>query len=208
MRFIGDVHGKWLDYCNVFLNPEDPATESIQVGDFGVGFPDTREEYIQQTKEYMDEGNHRFIRGNHDNPNDCPNWEQWIPDGMTENGMMFVGGAHSIDQAMRTEGVSWWEDEELSYTQLAEMIVKYEEYKPRIMVTHDCPDSVSRHLFKWMTKNQIPSRTRTAFDTMLHAIEHKPEWWIFGHHHANRAVEIFGTKFVCLGELQYLDIDV
>ena len=54
MLIIGDVHGKINEYLQLIKNRK----HSIQLGDFGVGFVDIPELPI----------NHRFIRGNHDNP--------------------------------------------------------------------------------------------------------------------------------------------
>jgi len=152
-RVIGDIHGKWHEYLNIIQNPNDPCSRSVQIGDFGLGFGE-RQEYVDYTFSEMNKENHdhRFIRGNHDNPGECKNNSNWIPDGLCENGVMYIGGAHSIDQEYRTEGVSWWPDEELSYDEFGKLIAKYEEYKPETVITHDAPDSVARHLFKFYTE--------------------------------------------------------
>lgn len=100
MRFIGDTHAKFGSYQAIALG----ADASIQVGDFGAGFA-----------EIPDLGpNHRFIRGNHDNPALCRAHPNWIPDGHSENGMFFMGGATSVDRHSRCEGVDYWADEEMS----------------------------------------------------------------------------------------------
>lgn len=209
MRFIGDIHGKWLEYLNVIHDPKNPCSESVQIGDFGLGFQQ-RQEHVDYVFGEMNKENHnhRFIRGNHDSPAECKANQNWIPDGLTENGMMFVGGAHSIDQAHRVPGVSWWEDEELSYQELGEMIAKYEEYKPDVMVTHDAPDVIARHLFPYYRKNDpmCNSRTRNAFETMFTI--HKPKLWIFGHWHESINTNILGTDFVCLAELEFMDVEL
>jgi hypothetical protein len=36
---------------------------------------------------------------------------------------------------------------------------------------------------------------------------HKPELWVFGHYHVSRTVEEQGTRFVCLNELETLDVE-
>lgn len=205
-RVIGDVHGKWMDYLNVVKNPSDSCSKSIQVGDFGVGFGE-RKAYAEYIQSEMGD-NHRFIRGNHDNPNECPEWPQWIPDLMVEDNVMFIGGAHSIDQAFRIPDVSWWEGEELSYQRLTDATVKYEHVKPEIMITHDIPDAVARHLFGFYKEANNPSRTRQAFDVMFFQCDHKPKLWIFGHWHVNVDINLFGTRFICLNELNYIDIDL
>jgi len=216
--FVGDVHGKWKSYRNLL---DDIPSGSIQVGDMGWGFPDHNtyvvnkedRENVPPGVSYpperalhreMIEHSARYIRGNHDNPEMCKLHELCIDDGHTEDGMMFIGGAHSIDKDYRIPGYSWWEDEELSYRDLGEMIAKYEEYKPDVMVTHDIPDTVARHLFPFYSKNDPVnnSRTRSAFDTMFHQTDHKPKIWVFGHWHESVSINILGTDFYCLNELE------
>lgn len=205
--FIGDCHGKYDRYGKILKTCQN----SIQVGDMGVGF--FRENawdgelipYANPPYDRMVEGGHRFIRGNHDNPNVCKRHTQWIPDGTIEDGVMFIGGALSIDRAMRVEGRSWWAEEELNYGELNDLAGKYLQEKPRVMVTHDCPETVANHLFN-TTKIFDPSRTRQAFDGMWE--NHKPELWIFGHWHDHRNVEIMGTRFICLAELQTMELEI
>ena len=201
--FIGDCHGKFNRYNTILKNSTHPT---IQVGDMGVGFfspygiPSENPPYDR-----MVEGGHRFIRGNHDNPNVCKKHTQWIPDGTIEGDVMFIGGGLSIDREFRNLNESYWEDEELSITEFFDLTDKYLEAKPCVMVTHDCPETVAHHLFKTMKLND-PSRTRQAFESMWQM--HKPELWVFGHWHDHRNVEIMGTRFVCLGELQTAEVDL
>lgn len=206
--FIGDVHGKFWKYGKLIKNKKD----TIQVGDMGVGFfrPGKVDDYHEMVAlqappfEFMRERNHRFIRGNHDNLSYCKNRSQYIPDGTVEGDMMFIGGAFSIDRAWRTEGYDWWADEELSYAELDQMVEKYLDMKPRVMVTHECPDAITSTITKGALFN-IPSRTRQAFDSMW--AMHKPEVWVFGHWHLSFDSVILGTRFVCLNELEMKDIN-
>jgi len=202
MRYIGDIHGKWDQYAKVIKD----CDESVQVGDFGMGFinrnPHKEKRINDNLNTAMSKGNHRYIRGNHDDPAVCKQDPRCISDVSYENGTMYIGGAHSIDQAWRTIGVDWWEDEELSYNDLGLAIQTYEQVKPRIMVTHDGPDEICKQLFSY--NKEYPSRTRSAFNTMFEI--HKPDIWIFGHWHINTRKTILGTEFICLGELEYLDL--
>lgn len=77
------------------------------------------------------------------------------------------------------------------------------------MLTHDCPPEVAKKLFfdtdyRMMLSPQVQTRTADALQEMFY--EHKPDLWVFGHWHIPAVTEIDGTTFVCLGELQYLDI--
>jgi hypothetical protein len=217
VRFIGDVHGKYRPYRKIIAD----VPKSIQVGDMGVGFRyvgGPRDgEFQENPLDYATtQGDHRFIRGNHDNPAACRRQSQWIPDGTFENGMMFVGGAISIDRDMRKEGFTWWPDEELSKDALKQTVASYIERKPRIMVTHDCPEEVASILLTRVPilgpeKLNLLSRTRLAFQEMWAA--HAPGLWIFGHYHMSfdhilHGGREVGTHFICLAELEYRDIAV
>lgn len=203
MLFIGDVHGKFDRYKKIIKN--HPKT--IQVGDMGVGFyrmiGSDRKAERNPPFDAMAKGNHRFIRGNHDNPKACRQQKFWIPDGHVEGDMMFIGGADSIDKAYRIEGLSWWRDEQLDYAQWCDCFDKYMDHKPRIMVTHDCPYTIYWHLHDRVF-DTLDDRTSQSFDLFWRY--HKPELWIFGHHHKSFDKVIDGTRFVCLDELETMEI--
>jgi hypothetical protein len=194
MRFIGDIHGKLDQYKTII----DSCDESIQVGDYGIGFVDNT----------LRDTNHKFIRGNHDNPKLCKKEPNWIKDGTFEDDIFYIGGASSIDRAMRYEGVNWWRDEQLSFEELYNLYQKYSEYKPDIVVSHECPDIISDSIMSkaGLGKFKDNSRTRDALQNMF--MLHKPKLWIFGHWHFNFDEVILGTRFICLNELSYIDIDM
>lgn len=203
--FIGDVHGKWTQYRNLII--ENDLTNTIQVGDFGIGMPRETKEEREARDEVWAMGNHRFIRGNHDSPTgsrlSAPNY---ISDGHYEDGIFFVGGASSIDRGTRVEGYNWWADEELSYDDFYLLMESYEKLKPRVIVSHDCPDEVAHRLFSWYKHWETPSRTRQALDSMLHI--HKPDIHIFGHWHEWRDEIIDGVRYICIPELEYMEIEL
>jgi hypothetical protein len=192
-RFIGDIHGNFDNYKKIIENCEN----SIQVGDHGVGFGPLPDDISIS---------HKFIRGNHDDPEACKSEPRWIPDGTFFNYIetMLIGGAWSIDKNYRTPYRDWWPEEELSYSELSSLVEKYIIVKPRIMITHDCPYTVMQQFFNY--QNSFNSRTQMAFDSMF--ANHRPKLWIFGHHHVNKHMNIMGTDFLCLGEFSYIDIDL
>lgn len=212
IRFIGDVHGKYEPYKKLI---KDVPT-SIQVGDMGVGFRRNSnnrlgEEYGNPPHYAMVKGNHRFIRGNHDNPSSCKNHSQYISDGTVEGKIMLVGGALSIDKEWRIKDINWWEDEELSQEELDKLLSVYLKTKPEIMVTHDCPEDVAKMIVgyttgAWVDKLDFPSRTRVAFQHMISG--HSPKYWIFGHWHVPFNIEYNLTNFICLPELGHIDLEV
>lgn len=196
IRFVGDIHGNNNEYLSIIHGVE----KSIQVGDYGCGF-------VHNPIPFSDRDNHRFIRGNHDNPHQCKAEANWIPDGTVEDNMMFIGGASSIDRHWRTEGLDWWPEEQCSYAQLDRFISIAHQVQPEIMVTHECPDSVSNVLCEHTGLNKWPdeSVTRKAFDVLFHI--HKPKLWLFGHWHVDFDVVIDGCRFICLNVYDYADVD-
>ncbi|WNL50742.1 metallophosphatase [Ruegeria phage RpAliso] len=211
LRLIGDVHAKTLRYRAI----AEQAEESIQVGDLGMGFliPEQQEDLAL----LQEGGKHRFIRGNHDDPELCRKSNGWIKDGHfdADRNMMFIGGAWSIDFDIRQSrdrrygGKTWWPDEEVALCELERIRADFVYFKPDIVITHDCPRSVAKHLFfrpPYDTRNQFRTRTSEALDAMFR--DHKPDLWVFGHWHSDERFTYEGTDFVCLNELSYMDIEV
>ena len=193
MRFIGDVHGNIGEYLYI----TDGCQDSIQVGDFGVGFAP----YPQNLSL-----NHRFIRGNHDFPYGCHSIPHWIPDGSFYKNVYCIGGAKSIDVATRTEGVDWWRDEELSIMEFNHIYDDFVTLRPRIVCTHDCPTILKPTLLGSKFPYAEATRTDQALQSMWQ--DHRPETWVFGHYHTALDMKIGGTRFICLPELGYIDLEI
>lgn len=212
-RIIGDIHGKFNDYVDVLQRATDAGIErSVQVGDFGIGFAGPYW-HDQVDKFHRDNPGHKFIRGNHDNPARCKSMVGYISDGTVLNDVMLIGGAWSIDFAWRTEGVNWWADEELSTKDLYLLMDVYDMVKPRVVITHDCPTDVARQMFiapsgKQLAHKPVQYKTRTAeaFQAMWEM--HQPEIWCFGHWHISQLEVMNGTAFRCIGECDFVDIDM
>jgi len=185
---IGDVHGKLSNFKELLERYKLP---SIQLGDFG--FHPEHTWFLEN----MDVNSHRICFGNHDHtgylkmPHSLGNWS-WFP----KLGIMTIRGAKSIDQYRRTEGLDWFRDEELTYSEMQEVIDKAAELKPRVIIGHDCPKYISNMLWGHEDK----SITSNGFN-VLHTI-HQPELWLFGHHHKSIELTIKNTKFKCLAELE------
>ena len=217
-RIVGDIHGNFNEYSfynlgvgrTRHMGDPMPPERSIQVGDFGIGFYSPY--WHKSVNDWMKvHTGHRFIRGNHDNPAMCKNMAGYIADGTVENDVMYIGGAWSIDHAYRTEGVDWWRDEELSIDELNKLVDVYKTVKPRVMITHDCPTTVAWDMFLFRGDGlaggqQIKTRTAEALQAMWEL--HQPEEWYFGHWHITRDMTLRGTKFQCLGELDFIDVDL
>lgn len=190
MIFIGDIHAD-TESLNLILSAIPTHEVVIQVGDLGLGFRGNNCE----TK--FNHPNFHFIRGNHDSPLECRNHPNYLGEyGYNEKlGFFFVSGGFSIDYQHRKEFVSWWADEELSYSQSNAALEEYERVKPEIMVTHECPYDILERI--GLNSGQIVANRTSSLLQMMWDI-HKPKVWVFGHHHRGRNDTIQGTKFVCV----------
>jgi predicted phosphodiesterase len=212
---LGDIHGQFdkvTRACNKLRKKHGAANYTlVQLGDFGLGFqgaekknglwipngqpPDDPESFPEQVK---------FIRGNHDNPEYCRKYPNYLGDyGFNEEfGLFFVSGAMSHDKQHRTEGLDWWVDEELSYSELQNCIDLYAKIKPSIVISHEPP--VVAHQAIRKDQRVDSSRTSQALQVMWEI--HRPKFWAFGHIHVIFEKVIEGTKFQCAAINQVVPI--
>jgi hypothetical protein len=193
VRILGDIHGKSEFYTNFYNRSVAEQTHFFQVGDAGVGFGLENHAALAESTDGKVRG---FIRGNHDNPERCPDLATYIPCGTKQiidgRKVMFVGGAWSIDFYRRTPHIDWWQDEENSYTALMGLLQDYRLFQPDIMVTHAVPLNVIPPMFQIF---DCKSRTETVFQHMLDL--HRPEFWFFGHYHRSVSMKYHNTYFRC-----------
>jgi predicted phosphodiesterase len=173
--FIGDIHGNFEEYKRILnkIRKEDPKTITIQVGD--IELDDPKQLDFLGPKDF-------FIQGNHDNYKACQKHPNFLGDFGFKHGVFYVSGASSH---------GW--GRELSNKQLNDMIDLYEETKPEIVVTHDCPQIIREELFY----KRDETRTTDAFQEMWNI--HAPNVWAFGHHHYDQQEVVDGTDFLCVG---------
>lgn len=187
LLIIGDVHGKINEYYKLIQRHKGL---SIQVGDFGF-----KKEHDWHLKN-IDYTQHKICFGNHDDysffrePHSLNNFSIW-----SQSQLMTIRGAYSIDKHLRTENISWWANEEMNMDEMQQAVDHYIFNKPKIVISHDCPNIVRKQLFGINEKSITTNGMQVMFDT------HKPDLWIFGHHHKNINEVIEGTRFVCLAEL-------
>lgn len=198
VRYIGDIHGYIFPYLRLTDTVDFPT---VQIGDFGFGF-------INYNPIGPDDYRNRFIRGNHDSPAVCKEQHNWIADGTIEDNVGFIGGASSIDRAYRTEGVSWWPDEQCSIAELLGIHDKFTSEKPEVIISHECPEFIANAICQQYGKSKFPDDNRTRIMLEQVYYSYKPKLHIFGHWHLNFDYLYQGTRFICLPELSYIDIDL
>lgn len=208
LRIIGDVHGK-IDILKGIIHP---YCDNLQIGDLGFDY--------DGLKDVGD--NFYWFPGNHDNYDICFQEKHCLGDyGLVNLGgidLFYIRGAFSIDVKQRLKheeiyGVkSWWDQEQLGINIMASVLKRYELVKPEIVVTHTCPRQVAEIIgnpsaLKAYGFNPTTFTTNTQQLLQECFKFHKPKLHIYGHFHQTRIDEVDGTTFVCLDELDYLDID-
>lgn len=191
---LSDIHGmqgvhknvmQWNDY-------------TLQLGDCGFDYT-----YMFQWDPLF----HKILGGNHDNypllkqmPHDLGNFGMW-------RGIFVIRGAFSIDKDHRTEGMDWWQEEELSMIEANDAIEAYAAAKPDYVVTHDCPEQASCKMRR-AGQRQITSRTGQLLGRMFEI--HEPKVWVFGHWHVSKKFFVEGhrTDFVALHECETYKLEV
>jgi len=81
----------------------------------------------------------------------------------------------------------------------------YRSIKPDIMLTHDCPETISPYLLR--PGAQIYQNQTGYFLQELFNI-HQPKRWFFGHYHKSWQMTINGTDFRCLNELETCSLEI
>lgn len=195
---IGDVHGLIRGYQNIINN----CDFSICVGDFGFKKEwDWLQSHFGGSNHYINPGNHDYGPVlQYQTNQSCGNFAYF-----DQFDIFTVRGAESIDKHLRIDGIDWFRNEELNYREQLEAFDKYCEIKPKVVISHDCPQSVLESIFK-MGWSYGKTQTRTMLEMMFQ--EHQPELWIFGHHHTSKDEIVNGTRFICLDELETFDIEL
>ena len=214
IRLIGDVHGLTNELRSIVNDTPKEIEAILQLGDMGVGFGQS-DYWHDSLDTYMQDNNVYFFRGNHDSPARAKTFANNVNPGIW-NSCFVIPGAWSIDNPQappgwyrRTEGVDWWPEEELSDAEFAMLFEMYADLKPSIVFSHDCPTSVAKQMFfdtGFIRGPQYTTRTAYALQRM-HEV-HQPNVYIFGHYHKTMLHIQHKTYFMCLNELDYINIDL
>jgi hypothetical protein len=198
LHFIGDIHGRIPEYLKL-LNGLPSGSRSIALGDLYIGWPGV------VVPELAPE--HKFIRGNHDDPALCRNHPNFLGDYgyLQDNNLFFVSGALTASWRVLGNSKFWYRDEELSDPDLNEAITRYKETRPKLVISHTAPSEAARQILKdlggsyFLSKEgDSESRTSRALQEMSEA--HQPQAWYFGYFHINREFVVGETKFRCLAD--------
>ena len=203
----GDWHANthWARYVArqaADLLKDEPYRLILQLGDFGVwsdfpGFIDTLSGTLAEKNVYVwfVDGNHEDfpflegLRGGNEGPMfidfnrriwHLPRGTRWYWHGRQ---WLAMGGAASVDKALRREGTSWFPDEEITEEQATRAMA---DGPADVMVTHDCPSGVP-HSFPPIPAGWDPRDIDRSNDH-AHRLQRvvdavKPEHIMHGHLH-------------------------
>ena len=217
----GDIHGdisRILNIDDTGMTKEDIV---IVLGDFGVLWNDEeRVEYVLQALG-MKKFRTAFLDGNHENFTMIKNKETIVSwkggsAGLLLGGVIHLlrgeiydingkrigvcGGANSVDLWHRTEGISWWREEEITDADIDNFknnLLRNSNEKGNkidIMLSHDAPASIIPlvKLFSGVNGNKI-SNSQMQLEK-INEVANVDKWY-FGHWHINQRID---NKFECL----------
>ena len=220
LYFIGDIHNNISNIISEIVGRDLKDTDLIQVGDFGVGFPQVDVSLYDEVYSGLDallfdrNCTMYVVRGNHDNPmyfkgdNDYDNLK-FVPDYsvLTFNNWNFlcIGGGVSVDRTYRRKTNSgWWKGE----------IVKQDITKVEgltdidVVITHSnttfaypnhaTPSEVVKHWSRQDDElwNDIKSE-RYYIDSVYNKLteNNNLKLWVYGHYHKSHSQIINNIEF-------------
>lgn len=192
---LSDVHANILHCQDVALKNSDIPI--VQLGDLGVGF-------VPYGVIAGLPSNFYFFPGNHDNRKIAVTFDRCLGHFGPYFGesIFIVSGADSKDKALRTEGVNWWPDEELTYEQGQICVDEWAGSKAQVIVSHDAPQRLVEAFFLIYDR----SRTRQILDAMIDV--RPPKLVVFGHHHRPFHQHHKGIEYRCLKIDETISLDI
>ena len=203
LQIFGDHHGQndlYLEILSKIQNPKD-YFGILSLGDMGIGF------YGKHNLKKAPYAT-TFITGNRDHRQYCLDNQHelialnynHIDRGQVDlhKGILYLGGAWSIDKKNRVEGQTWFSDEEMSFKEEDDLLGLLLQHGDKIktVISHDLPRSQVQKGIEgvWLSK---PIETRTTrFNESI--LEYMPNLkkWVCGHYHKDETWESNGVEYV------------
>lgn len=187
-----------------------PSDIMIIAGDAGYVW-DKDYIYDMESLEQIFPGTIAFIDGNHENHallNDFP-VEKWnggkvhrigtrvlhlmrgeLYD-IYEKKFFVFGGARSVDKDRRTEGISWWKEEEPTDKEIeyGQKVLQQAAHEIQYIITHEPPLFV-RSFIRRQKSLDDDYHFPMILDQWYESMEHQPNFqkWFFGHMHADQEI--------------------
>lgn len=217
---VGDVHGEFARLENYLNNLESrniiTPGNLIMLGDIGLGFGNKLWEF-QNMCERLSKSEWKVfaLRGNHDDPS-CwwgksaathPALPRWLKDNsvISINGQLFLicGGGVSIDQNLRTPGISWWEGEEIF---ISPSTVRQYQDKVYGLLTHVGPRPPLIPSLVELDPGTEMALEREA-GQLRRLTEIRPKIWLYGHFHCSAMFDYQNNiRCCCLDIMEIRDL--
>jgi len=208
LLFLGDNHGDWNSLLFQIKSKNISDANIISVGDLGVGFHPSQDiNTYKSLSEKFSENNINFygIRGNHDDPSYFQGVNRVCLDNfeLIEDYSVFeykskllqlIGGSISLDRTGRREGISYWQNEGVSFD--GEKCQKVD-----ILVTHTTPSwcfpqTFNEMVYGWAREDAYLIEDLTDERAVMDEIFKicNPYLHLYGHFHDSRMEKIGECK--------------
>lgn len=212
----GDTHGNINDFIER-INKQDYLMEDdiiIVLGDFGFFFNfdiDFELEQIEYLRYILNGKTLLFLDGNHENFNKINSFNTidmyngkvgHIMDNVYhlkrgevytfDNKKVFImGGQESIDKGRRIDNISWWEGENISYSDIENGLNNLEEqdFKIDYVLSHTGPQSIIDDYLrsKFKTNKRFNDKNEIILEQFMNRIKRFKKWY-FGHFHMDEKI--------------------
>lgn len=199
---VGDTHGEWdtLDAIVKFTKPD----RVLLVGDCGVYQADLFDPYTNVHGIPID-----FIDGNHEDHEfiwsgrytDKFRGVTYIPRGTISNGVLYIGGADSIDKEAQMAKGMWSPEEKIPLSLAFKAAEEAVKMRVHTVVSHDAPYEAAEYLCDSRRLPYHPQSSQLALSHILETV--KPKLWIHGHWHMADDHKIGDTRFISLNTTSY-----
>lgn len=212
LAIMGDLHGSWgaLHFLDKEVEGQSDFRGVIQVGDFGF-YPERLEHWVAPSfPVFALEGNHEHFPMLRELPKDSISKIAenlyYVPRGfvLELDGWKFgcCGGGESVDKAYRKEGVNWFPEERVQFSDIEKLFDKEID----MLITHTPPISLIRKAFSrlkhedWGLPKDWVDVSSTRIETLWFAKGQIPLYC--GHMHRNiHGPEQYGMN------IRIIDID-
>lgn len=194
---LGDTHDDWVAAKAAIAVADKLGCNCVSLGDLG-----DKQTYDATLAQH---DNFYLVAGNHERYNVINRYKNYLGNCGTlpfAPNVFFVRGAHSRDKDLRTPFFDWFPEEELSYKETDQALELYEQLRPEIVLSHECPYYVSHK----MHGDHEHSHTASMLTEMFKI--HQPSSWYFGHHHRPFTWQYGRTFFRCLTINEVVTINV
>ena len=113
--------------------------------------------------------------------------------------VLFIGGANSIDKAIRTPGFDWFTEETIKENDLNNVLDNTEPID--IVISHTCPTEIFKDICNKRTLQTYDNDPSREYLQII-LDEYNPKQWYFGHFHFYDTGIYKNTNWACLNNIE------